>query len=83
MPSVETQTVVERAKRLYGERLRSELEQRHLGRFVAIEPVSGENFLADTLDEAVAAARARHPHRVSHTVRIGQATALHLGLLQS
>lgn len=33
----------------------------HPGRFVAIEPESGEYFLADTLDAAVQAARARYP----------------------
>ena len=38
-------------------RLQAALEAHHRGRFVAIEPESGEHFLADTLDEAVRAAR--------------------------
>ncbi len=45
---------------------------------MAIEPESGEYFLGDTLDEAVRAARERHPSRLSHTVRVGHPAALHL-----
>jgi hypothetical protein len=79
MVSANTQSVIDRAKQIYAERLQATLEAHHLGRFVAIEPESGEYFLADTLDEAVRAARARHPSRLSHTVRVGYPAALHLG----
>ena len=79
MVSADTRSVIERAKRLYAERLQAVLEPHHRGRFVAIEPESGDHFLADTLDEAVRAARTRHPARLSHTVRIGHPAALHLG----
>ena len=79
MVSADTRSVIERAKRLYAERLQDTMEAHHRGRFVAIEPVSGEHFLADTLDGAVRAARMRHPDRLSHTVRIGHLAAIHLG----
>ena len=79
MVSADTRSVIERAKRLYAERLQATLEAHHQGRFVAIEPESGEHFLGDTLDEAVRAARTSHPARLSHTVRIGHPAALHLG----
>lgn len=79
MVSADTQSVIDRAKRIYTERLRATLEAHHRGRFVAIEPESGEHFLADTLDGAAQAARARHPARLSHTVRVGHPAALHLG----
>ena len=79
MVSADTRSVIDRAKRLYAEQLQATLEAHHRGRFVAIEPESGEHFLADTLDEAVRAARTRHPDRLSHTVRIGQPATLHLG----
>lgn len=79
MVSDQTQSVAERAKRIYDERLRAALEAEHPGRFLAIEPDSGEYFLADTLDAAVRAARARHPDRLSHVVRVGHPAALHLG----
>lgn len=79
MVSADTRSVIDRAKRIYAERLQAALEADHAGRFVAIEPESGEHFLADTLDGAVRAARARHPDRLSHTVRVGHPAALHLG----
>lgn len=83
MVSAQTRSVAERAKRIYDERLRADLEASHPGRFVAIEPESGEHFLADTLDGAVRAARARHPSRLSHVVRVGHPAALHMGELWS
>jgi hypothetical protein len=79
MISADTRSVIDRAKQIYAERLQAALEADHRGRFVAIEPESGEYFLADTLDGAVRAARARHPDRLSHTVRVGHPAALHLG----
>jgi hypothetical protein len=82
MVSAETKSVIERAKRIYAERLRASLEAGHMNRYVAIEPESGEYFLGDTLDEAVKAARAKYPSRLSHTIRIGHRAAFHLGGLQ-
>src|SRR5687767_9404533 len=78
MVSADTQSVIDRAKRIYVEHLQAKLEADHRGRFVAIEPESGEHFLADTLDGAVQAARARYPARLSHIVRVGHPVALHL-----
>ena len=82
MVSAETRLVIERAKRIYAEQLRAVLEPYHLNRFVAIEPESGEHFLADTFDEAVQLARAKHPTRLSHTIRIGHRAAFHMGGLR-
>jgi hypothetical protein len=79
MVSADTRDIIDRAKRLYAERWQAALEADHHGRFVAIEPDSGDYFLADTLDDAVRAARTRHPTRLTHVVRIGHAAALHLG----
>jgi hypothetical protein len=82
MVSDETQSVMERAKRLYAGQLQADLESRHMGRFVAIEPESGEYFLGDTFDEAVRAARTKYPSRLSHTIRIGHRAAFHIGGMQ-
>ena len=79
MVSADTRSVIDRAKQLYAEQLRVALEADHAGRFVAIEPVTGDYFLADTLDAAVRAAREKHPARLSHTIRVGSPAALHLG----
>ena len=83
MVSADTKSVIERAKRIYAEQLRVVLEPQHPNRFVAIEPESGEYFLADTFDEAVKSARVKYPSRLSHTIRIGHRAAFHIGGAQA
>ena len=82
MVSADTRAVIERAKRIYAEQLQTVLESQHRNRFVAIEPESGEYFLGDTFDEAVKSAQAKHPSRLSHTIRIGHPAAFHMGVAQ-
>jgi hypothetical protein len=82
MVSTETKSIIDRAKRIYAEQLRADLETGHLNRFVAIEPESGEYFLGDTFDEAVKSAGTKYPSRLSHTIRIGHRAAFHLGGLE-
>ena len=48
--------------------------------FVAIEPESGDHFLAQTLSEAVENARERYPKRLVHTFRVGHPAAIHIGM---
>jgi len=79
MMSQESRSIAEQARRLYESDLRSVLEQSDRGRFVAIEPTSGEYFVGDTFDAAVNSALDRFPERLTHTIRIGHRTALHLG----
>ena len=52
--------VAERAKAIYSQRLKTELEASHPNEYVAIEPEWGEHFLADSFGGAVATARAAH-----------------------
>lgn len=82
MVSPETKWVIDRAKKIYAHQLQTDLESQHLHRFVAIEPESGEYFLADTFDEAVKLARSKYPTRLSHTIKIGHRAAFHIGGLQ-
>jgi hypothetical protein len=79
--SSETKSVIDRAKQIYADRLRQDLESQHLNRYVAIEPESGEHFLADTFDEAVKSAKSKYPSRLSHTIHIGHRAAFHIGEL--
>ena len=51
------------------------------GEFACIEPESGECFLGKTLDEAVNKALDAYPDRLTHTLRVGHAAALHLGVM--
>ncbi|HEX4589397.1 MAG TPA: hypothetical protein VH120_05680 [Gemmataceae bacterium] len=79
MVSAETHKLIERAERLYEERLKAKLEATHLHEFVAIEPESGDYFLGPTLSEASAACRAVYPDRRAHLMRVGHKAAVHMG----
>jgi hypothetical protein len=79
MISSHTIHVAEQAKAIYSRRLQAELEAAHANRYVAIEPETGEHFLADSFRQAVAAARAAHPDRISFVIRIGHSAAIHMG----
>ena len=81
MVSDHTRSVAERAKVIYENQLRAELEKTQHGKYVAIEPESGDHFLGETFDEAVNAAIDAHPCRLTHTIRVGHVAALHLGVL--
>jgi hypothetical protein len=77
--STESTNVSAQAQRLYDERLRADLERLHPHAFVAIEPVSGDYYLGQTLSEAIGAARKAHPDRLAHAIRVGHKSAVHLG----
>jgi len=79
MLSNKARLVAERAKQVYEERLRERLESSDHGRFVCIEPESGDFFLGDTIDEAVNQAIDAYPDRLTHTLRIGHEAAIHIG----
>jgi hypothetical protein len=72
--------LVRNAESLYERELRSKLEPAHRDDFVAIEPISGEFYLGKTLSQAMGAARAAHPNRLSHAMRVGHPAALHFGV---
>jgi hypothetical protein len=79
MISSHSTKVAERAKAIYGGPLQAKLEAAHRDSYVAIEPESGEHFIADSFGAAVAAARAAHPDRISFVIHIGHQAAIHLG----
>jgi hypothetical protein len=74
-----SRSIIDEAERIYAERLKAELELSNPNDFVAIEPISGEYFVAPTLSEAVAAARKAYPARLSYALRVGHKTTVHLG----
>ena len=51
----------------------------NLNKFVAIEPDSGEYFVAGSFSLAVAEARKAYPDRLSFVVRVGHKAAIHIG----
>ena len=74
-----SQEVAYQAELIYEQHLKTTLERSHSDEFVAIEPVSGDYFLGRTLSEAVGAARKEHPEYLSHVMRVGHKTTVHLG----
>jgi hypothetical protein len=81
MLSDESKQIALASKRLYDEQLRKKLESSEHGKFVCIEPISGEYFLGETFDDAVNQAIDAHPDRLTHTLRVGHAAALHLAMI--
>lgn len=67
--------LVESGQRLYNERLRELLEPAHFGRYVAIDPVSGRHFVADTGTEALLDARRALPEALFYLARVGHPAA--------
>jgi hypothetical protein len=83
MVSTQSQSVIDRAKAIYDERWRADLESTHPGEFLAIEPESAQFWLADSFSEAMMQAHRAFPERLSYVLRIGQDAALHIGELRS
>lgn len=81
MLSAESKAVTEEAQKFYESHLREHLERTHAGKYVCIEPSSETYFLGESFDEAVNAALDASPDRLTHTLRVGHAAALHLGVL--
>ncbi len=77
---MKNQQSVAAAARPIFEAIRSQLEAQHLNRFVAVEPLSGEYFVADTMSDAIGQSREKFPNRLVHTFRIGHAAAVHFGM---
>jgi hypothetical protein len=80
MLSQDVEMLARSAERVYDEKLKDHLEKTHPDEFVAVEPVSGDYFLGQTLSEALGAAHDAHPDRLSHAMRVGHQAALHFGV---
>jgi len=81
MASEQSTELASRASAVYEEKLRRRLESTNPDDFVAIEPESGDFFLAKTLSEAIQAARVAHPGRLPFVLRVGHASTIQLGLM--
>ena len=60
-----------KAMRLYETKLKALLEPACIGKFAAIEPDSGDYFVADRMSAAMSQARLKHPDKKFFLVRIG------------
>ncbi|HEY0348554.1 MAG TPA: hypothetical protein VGC60_10425, partial [Pyrinomonadaceae bacterium] len=66
-------------QKTYLQRLASVLEPSHDGEFVAVEPDSGQYFLASTASAALVAAHTAMPKDLFYLTRVGRETAHTLG----
>jgi hypothetical protein len=67
--------LAESGQRLYDERLRDLLEPSQAGRYVAIDPDSGNYFLGDTGTVALLEARRALPEAIFYLARVGYPAA--------
>jgi hypothetical protein len=81
MSTQETKSLARRAKSLFEDQLRKELEAENHGKYVAIEPDSHDYFVAETFSEAIRASRNKHPEKLAFVIRIGHEAAIHLGVM--
>lgn len=74
-----TDSVVARGREIYERKLRDQLEDNNRGRFVAIDPETGDFALADDELGAIRALRAQRPGVEPYIARIGAATTYRIG----
>ena len=75
----ESQNVADKARRVYEERLKTQLEAEHFGEVIAVEPDSGEYVLGKNLMEVTAARRDKFGTKPTFTFRIGGGGAVKIG----
>ncbi len=67
-----------KARKIYHERLKDNLEAKSRGQFVAIEADSGDYFLGSTPLEAVDNGKRRYPKKIFHVMKVGYKAAFML-----
>ena len=65
-----------RARALYKSEIQDRVEPKHKGRFITIEPDSGDYEIHDELSGALEAMRTKRPDALTHTIRIGYKAAI-------
>jgi hypothetical protein len=71
--------LAERGQKFYDEKLQALLEPEQIGKFVAIEPDTGQYFVGETDRDALWAGRAALPDKLFFLVRIGYDAAHKVG----
>lgn len=79
MASMNRSTAASKARVIF-DRIKASLEATSPNKFVAVEPISGEFFLGETLSDAIGSSRRQHPDRLAHAFRVGHKATVHFGL---
>lgn len=64
---------------IYKNKLKSRLEPRDNGKFVAIEVISEDYFVGDSILEALEKAKKKYPNKLFHTIKIGYRGVFKMG----
>ena len=77
------QLLADKGQALYKDKFQSEYEAKYPGKFVAIDTSSGEAFLADSPEQAFAAAQAKNPEGFFYLVKVGSPGVYRIGHTQN
>ncbi len=75
------QAIAETGERIYQDKYRGELEKSHAGRFVPIDVLTEQAYVADLPEEALERARSASPTGLFHLIRIGSPGAFRMSSL--
>ena len=68
--------VGERGQAVYDANIRHVVEPAYHGKFIAVEPDSGDYVIHDRIVDAMLDMKAKRPHAYSHIIRIGHEAAI-------
>lgn len=77
--NAQKQAFLDKARSIYVDRLRDELEPQHDGELIAVEPESGGYVLAKTFREIDLASQAQFGTKPVHIFRVGGGGAVKIG----
>lgn len=78
----ERENFVEKARKFYENVIRQKLSVEENGKFIAVEPDSGDYFIGESGREAIEKAQTVYPDKVFYLARFGYKTAYSLGGLR-
>jgi len=76
------QIIANKGEALYKNKFQSEYEAKYTGKFVAIDVASEEASVADSPEDAIAAAQKKNPDGLFHLVKVGSPGVYRLGYTQ-
>ncbi|WP_263379701.1 hypothetical protein [Granulicella paludicola] len=82
-PISNPKAAAELGEKIYREQYKSAFEIEHAGKFVAINVLTGDPYIADTPESALDTAYATAPSGVFHLIQVGHAGAFRVSYTQS
>ncbi len=83
MPISNPQDIADAGERIYSEKYKEEFEKKHSGKFVAIDVITEEAYIAEQPEEALDAARKASPKGYFHLIKVGSPGAFRVGYISN